>query len=390
MSEQSKPCLVGVGQSEYTRWGGIQDRSQFQITAEAICAALVDAGIPVSDVDGFASFSNDANEGPLMQVALGVPVLRWSTMVWGGGGGGSIAALAQACAAVEAGHASVVVVYRGLCQGQSRRFGRFAAGRTHGNFVHPYGLFAPPQMLALMVRRFMHLFGIKPEHLCEVALNARANANRNPRAVMHAKPLSKEDYFKGRWIVEPFRLYDCCLETDGACAVVVTMRERARDLRRAPIDVLSVAHGSGPGWGSGPLGSQNMPDEDYASTNSKRLAKELFSRAGLSPKDIDVAQIYDHFSGLVLMALEDYGFCGRGESGDFVASGNLRWPDGGLPINTSGGQLSEAYVHGMNLLIEGVRQLRGDSTSQVAEAETCLVTGGLGVSPTSGTILGRR
>jgi acetyl-CoA acetyltransferase len=245
-------------------------------------------------------------------------------------------------------------------------------------------------MLALVMRRFMHLFPITAEHLCEVALNARANANRNPNAVMYAKPLSKEDYYQGRWIVEPFRLYDCCLETDGACAVIVTTRERANDLRRVPIDVLSVAHGSGPGWGSGPLGSQNMPDDDYASTNSKRLAKELFSRADLAPKDIDVAQIYDHFSGLVLMALEDYGFCGRGESGDFVASGNLRWPDGGLPINTSGGQLSEAYVHGMNLLIEGVRQLRGESTTQVPDAKTCLVTGGLGVSPTSGTILGRR
>lgn len=389
MNDHLRPCIVGVGQSEYTKWGGIQDRSQFQITAEAICAALNDAGIPMAEVDGFASFSNDANEGPLMQVALGVPVVRWSSMVWGGGGGGSIAALAQACAAVEAGHAGVVVVYRGLCQGQGRRFGRLAAGRTHGNFVYPYGLFAPPQMLALMVRRFMHLYSIKPEHLAEVALNARANANRNPRAVMHLKPLSKEDYFRGRWIVEPFRLYDCCLETDGACAVVVTTRERARDLPCLPVDVLAVAHGSGPGWGSGPLGSQNMPDEDYASTNSRRLAKELFARADLAPEDIDVAQIYDHFSGLVLMALEDYGFCGRGESGEFVAAGNLRWAHGCLPTNTSGGQLSEAYVHGMNLLIEGVRQLRGQSTTQVPDAQTCLVTGGLGVSPTSGTILGR-
>jgi acetyl-CoA acetyltransferase len=389
-AKQLQPCLVGVGQSEFTRWGGIQDRSQFQITAEAIRSALADAGIGAAEVDGFASFSNDANDAPLMQVALGVPVIRWSSMVWGGGGGGSIAALAQACAAVQAGHANVVVVYRGLCQGQTRRFGRPVAGRTHANFVYPYGVFAPPQMLALVMRRFMHLYSIKPEHMAEVAVSARANANRNPLAVMHSKPLTEEDYFKGRWIVEPFRLYDCCLETDGACAVVVTSRERARDLRGAPIDVLSVAHGSGPGWGSGPLGSQNMPDEDYASTNSKRLAQELFASAGLAPKDIDVAQIYDHFSGLVLMALEDYGFCERGDSGRFVAAGNLRWPNGGLPINTSGGQLSEAYVHGMNLLIEGIRQMRGESTSQVAGARTCLVTGGLGVSPTSGVILGNR
>jgi len=387
-SQLLEPCIVGVGESEFTRWGGIQDRSQFQITAEAILAALADAGLTVRDVDGFASFSNDSNEGPLMQVALGVPVMRWSSMVWGGGGGGSIAALAQACAAVQAGHASVVVVYRGLCQGQSRRFGRFATGRTQGNFVNPFGLFAPPQMLALVAQRFMHLYSIGAEHLAEIALNARSNANRNPRAVMHSKPLTREDYFSGRWIAEPLRLYDCCLETDGAGAVVVTSRARARDLRSRTVNVLSVAHGGGPGWGTGPLGSHNMPDEDYASTNSKRLAKELFEVAGLSPADIDVAQIYDHFSPLVLMALEDYGFCGRGESGDFISGGRIRWPDGDLPLNTSGGQLSEAYVHGMNILIEGVRQLRGESTSQVAGARTCLVTGGLGVSPTSGTILG--
>ena len=390
-SAAMKACIVGVGESEFTRWGGIMDRSQFQITAQAIVAAIKDAGITAQDIDGFASFSNDANEAPLMQVALGVPRMRWSSMVWGGGGGGSIAALSQACAAVESGQANAVVVYRGLCQGQSRRFGRMGYGRTHGNFVYPFGLFAPSMMLSLQMRRYMHLYpGIKHEHMAEVAVNARANANRNPRAVMHARKLTFEDYFAGRWIAEPFRLYDCCLETDGACAVVVTTRERARDMPGPAVDILAATHGSGPGWGSGPLGSQNMPEPDYASTNSRYLARELFERAGVSPSDIDVAQIYDHFSGVMLMALEEYGFCAPGESGEYVASGAIRWPDGKMPINTSGGQLSEAYVHGMNLLIEGVRQLRDQSTSQVKGAKTCLVTGGLGVSPTSGTILRRQ
>jgi acetyl-CoA acetyltransferase len=389
MRNEDKACLAGIGQSEFTKWGGIKDRSQFQITAQAVASALKDAGLTAADVDGFASFSDDANSGPQMAVALGVPNLRWTSMVWGGGGGGSIAALSQACAAIESGQAKTIVVYRGLCQGQGRRFGKANAARPAGSFVNPFGLFAPPYMLALLVQRFMHLYPITELHLAEIALNARANANRNPNAVMHDKTLSLEQYLAGRWISEPLRLYDCCLETDGACAVVVTTRERARDLKQPVIEVLSSVHGSGPQWGHGPLGSHNMPDADYASSNSRGLAKDLYAKAGVSPSDIDVAQIYDHFSGLVLMALEEFGFCGRGESGAFVASGAIRWDSGKLPINTSGGQLSEAYVHGMNLLAEGVRQLRGKSTSQVPDARLCLVSGGLGVSPTSSTILGR-
>ncbi len=389
MEQSQRACIVGIGQSEFTKHGGIMDRSQFQVAAEAIISAMKDANIKPSDIDGFASYSNDGNEAALMQVALGVPVLRWSSMLWGGGGGGSCGAVSQAAAAVEAGYAQAVVVYRGLCQGQTRRFGRFGAGRTHGNFVHPYGLFAPAQMLAMLMQRHMHKYPLKQEHMAEIALNGRANANRNPNALMHDRPLTAEQYYASRDIATPFKLYDCCLETDGACAVIVTTRERARDMDCQPVDILASMHGSGPGWGSGPLGSQNMPSEDYASTNGKHLADELFARAGVARTDIDVAQIYDHFSGLVLLALEDYGFCGRGEAGDFVADGNIRWPHGGLPLNTSGGQLSEAYVHGLNLVTEGVRQLRGTSTSQVDGAETCFVTGGLGVSPTSAIIMGR-
>ena len=252
----------------------------------------------------------------------------------------------------------------------------------------PFGLLAPPQMLALMVRRHMHLYGTKQEHLAEIAISTRLNANRNPRAVMHARPMSIDDYYASRMISDPLRLYDCCLESDGACAVVLTSSDHARDLRKRPVSVLAAAQSSGPGWGSGPLGSHNMPSESYATTNSVALAEELFGQAGVTPSDIDVAQIYDHFSGMVIIALEDYGFCPRGQGGDFVADGNIRWQGGSLPINTAGGNLSEAYLHGFNHIAEGVRQLRGESTSQVADAELCLVTGGLGVAPTTGLILG--
>lgn len=388
MSRSAGTCIAGVGQSEFRRWGGIQDRSQFQVTAQAVLAAIEDAGLAPEEVDGFTSFANDANEGPLMQVALGIPELRLSGMTWGGGGGGTAGAVSLAVAAIESGQANNVVVYRGLCQGQSRRYGRVASGRTHGSFTNPFGLFAPAQMLAMLVRRHMHRYPLREEHLAEIALNARANANRNPRAIMHGRTLSLEEYFAGRMIAEPFRVYDCCLESDGACAVLITSSRRARDLKRQPVEILAVAHGSGPGWGSGPLGSQNMPEDDYDSTNNRRIAKELFAMAGLTPAQIDVAQIYDHFSGMVLLALEDFGFCGRGEAGDFVMTRGIRWDSGRLPLNTSGGHLSEAYVHGMNHLIEGVRQLRGESTAQVAGARTCLVAAGLGVAPTGGVILG--
>lgn len=385
---QEKVAIAGIGETEYTKWGGITDRSQFQLTAEAICTALDDAGLKPKDVDGFTSYSNDANEANLMQVALGVPHLRYTGMVWGGGGGGSCGAVALAAAAIKSGQADTVVAYRGLCQGQTRRFGRSNAARTHTNFTMPFGLLAPAQMLSLIVRRHMHLYGTKSEHLAEIALSTRENANRNPRAVMYDKKMTREDYFASRMISDPLRLYDCCLESDGACAVVVTSSERARDLRQRRVDVLAAAQGSGRDWGSGPLGSHNMPNESYATTNSVELAQDLYRQAGVGPQDIDVAQIYDHFSGMVIIALEDYGFCARGAGGDFVADGNIRWEGGSLPINTSGGNLSEAYIHGFTHIIEGVRQLRGDSTSQVKDAEVCLVTGGLGVSPTTGLILG--
>ena len=383
-----KACIVGIGETEYTRWGGIQDRSQFQVTGEAILAALRDANLTPADIDGFASFSDDANEAGLMQVALGVPQMRWSSMLWGGGGGGSCGSISLAAAAVESGQANVVVAYRGLCQGQSGRFGRGAFDFIHKNFIHPFGMFAPSQMLALQMRRYMHLYGATSDHLAEIALSTRANANRNPRAYMYDRLLTREAYDASPMVSDPFRLFDCCLESDGACAVVVTTRERARNMDARRVDILSSAHGSGPGWGSGPLGSHNMPDEDYASTNGRRLARDLYEAAEISPSDVDVAQIYDHFSGIVLMALEDYGICGRGEAGDFVANGNIRWPNGCLPVNTHGGNLSEAYMHGLTHIAEGVRQIRGDSTSQVEGAEVCLVTGGLSTSPTSALLLG--
>jgi acetyl-CoA acetyltransferase len=214
-----------------------------------------------------------------------------------------------------------------------------------------------------------------------LAVAVRAHAQRNPRAVMHGRPLTLEEHATARVIADPFRLHDCCLETDGACAVILTSAERARDLRRTPVRILAAAEGGEGAWGAS-LYTHQAPAPPYPSANLAPVARRLWAMAECTPQDVDVAQLYENFTGMVLLALEDLGFCERGAGGAFVE-------DGALPLNTAGGNLSEAYVHGLNLVLEGVRQMRGESTSQVRDAELCLVSGGPGVAPTSALILRR-
>jgi len=387
MSVQSRACIVGIGESRYAKWGAIKDQSELSLACDAILAAASDSGISPQKIDGFASFSNDRSEPALLMNALGIEQLRFTGMVWGGGGGGSCGAVALAQAAVESGQANYVIVFRALCQGQAFRFGQFHPWTDHACFAAPFGMLAPPQMFAPLVRRHMHLYGTQPEHLGEVALSCRAHANRNPRAVMHDRRLTMDDYLSSRMIADPLTLYDCCLESDGAAALLITTYERARDLKPQPIEILAAQQSSGHLWGTGILGGHNMPSDTYASANAADLAHDLYKRAGVRPQDIDVVQFYDAFTGMVLFALEDFGFCGVGESGDYVSEGNLRL-GGASPCNTSGGILSEAYIHGLNLVVEGVRQMRGESTAQVSGANLVLVSGGESVTPTSGLILG--
>ena len=205
---------------------------------------------------------------------------------------------------------------------------------------------------------------------------------------MRGKPLDRETYFASRMVADPFRLNDCCLETDGACAVIVAPRELAEKSGRPFVPILGAAQASGPRWTLGPMGSHNMPLEDYATINSKQVAQAIYEQSGLTPGDIDVAQFYDAFTGLIPMALEDYGFCQRGETSAFIQSGALR-RDGKLPINTAGGLHSEAYLHGLNLVIEGTRQARGDAGLQVPNARHVLVTSGGGTGHKSALILGQ-
>lgn len=383
-----RAAIVGIGETAYAKHGGLRGRTEIELCMEAICKAAEDAGVPLDEVDGFTSYGFERHEPVVIQAALGIPELRYASLVWGGGGGGCAAAVMNAALAVATGQCRHAVAYRSICQGQYERYGQFRQRPLWGSFISPFGLMSPAQMTALTFRRHMFLYGTNREHLAEVALTFRENAQRNSRAVTFGKPLDRETYFAGRPIADPFHLYDCCLETDGACAVLVTSEERSRDLRQKPVRILAAAQASGPGWSLGPMGTHNMPMDDYATINSRVVARIVFEQAGLTPADIDVAQIYDAFTGLIPMALEDYGFCERGGSGDFIAAGNLRFATGALPCNTAGGLLSEAYLHGLNLVVEGARQIRGTSTSQVENARTCLVTSGGGGGHKSALILG--
>jgi acetyl-CoA acetyltransferase len=400
---------VGVGETRYTKWGQIGDVTEHALACQAILRAVADAGLSMDDVDGMASYAEDRNEAIFLAAELGIPELRFANMVWMPGGGGSCAAVANAAMAVEAGQAEVVVVYRSLCQGQYFRFGQGGPPPAPPTaetppptvqnatsmmlasigFTMPYGLLNAAAAYALPTRRHMHLYGTTSEQLGHIAVTFREHASRNPRAVMGNRTLTLEDHQKSPMIADPHRLFDCCLESDGACAVVVTTAERARDLAARPVEVLSTAQGTPKGFAFGPFSNANIADALYATGGCESMAKRLFAKAGLGPKDVDVAQIYDHFTGCVLMQIEDFGFCERGEGGPFIEGGALAWKTGSLPTNTHGGSLSEAYIHGLNHVVEGVRTLRGESTSQVDGAEVCLVTAGACV-PSSALLLGRR
>jgi acetyl-CoA acetyltransferase len=381
---KDEAAIVGIGETTYYKHGQAPV-SEFQLTLEAILKAVADAGLNIKDIDGFASYANDRNEPARLASALGIPELSYSNMHWGGGGGGGSAATGNAAAAVAAGFAKYVVVYRGLAQGQFGRFGaRSGAGTVTGNgaYTTPYGLLSAAQTFAMRVRRFMHDHHIGQDPLAAIALASYHHAQRNPRAVMYGRPLTREDYDNSRWIVEPFHLFDCCMENDGAAAMVVTSAERARDLRHTPAYIMAAAQGSDYRQAAP---AHNAPD--YGTSNFNTLAPRLYQMAGIEPKDVDVAQVYENFTGGVMMSLVEHGFCAPDEVEDFMTFENLTWPNGTLPLNTSGGNLAECYMHGLELNIEAVRQVRGDSTCQVKDARIALVASGPMVQPVSDMIL---
>jgi acetyl-CoA acetyltransferase len=372
---------VGIGQTPFAKH---LDTPETQLAAEAVVAALNDAGIHPSEVDGLCSFTLETTDEVNLAKTIGAGDITFFSQV-GHGGGAACATIGHAAMAVATGQADVVVAWRSRKRG-ARSSRPWASAPTRlpiqAQWTRPVGLLRPVDEVAMLARRYMHETGATREHLAEVAMATRAHANRNPAALMYDRPLTLDEYMNARWISEPLCLFDNCLETDGALAAVIVSAERARDCPHPP----ALVHAFAQGLHRQHESMVNYYCEDPLTGPAWTAAAKLWQQAEFGPEDVDVAQIYDAFSPLILLSLEGYGFCKRGEAGDFVADGNLRWGTGKLPTNTSGAGMSEAYVHGFNLITEGVRQIRGTSTAQVEDASTCLVTSGEGV-PTSALLL---
>jgi acetyl-CoA acetyltransferase len=379
-------AIAGIGATEFSKDSG---RSELQLAAECVRSALEDAGLEPAEVDGLVTFTMDTNTETAVARETGIGELSFFSRI-GYGGGAACATVQQAAMAVATGMAEVVVCYRAFNERSGQRFGQFNAGLTgqatstglDNSWTYPMGLGTPGAQVAMFARRYMHEYGARSEDFGRVAVTDRRHAATNPNAWFHGRPITLEDHQASRWITEPLRLLDCCQESDGGVALVVTTLERARDLAHPPAVVAAAAQGSGTDQFTMTSyyrdGLTGLPEMGL-------VAEQLWRQAGLGPQDVQVGILYDHFTPFVLVQLEELGFCGRGEARDFIADGNLEL-DGELPLNTHGGQLGEAYIHGMNGIAEAVRQIRGTAANQIPSAETVLVTAGTGV-PTSGLIL---
>jgi acetyl-CoA acetyltransferase len=368
-------AIVGIGQTEFSKDAG---RSETRLAAEAIVAALADAGLGTNDLDGLVSYTIDPVEETELVRSLGTPEINWSSRV-PYGGGGSQGVLLHAAAAVVSGAADVVVAYRAL---RARSGGRFGAatlrpgatsahsGTTAMQWAYPYGVLTPASWMSFNATRYMHTFGVTSEDFGRAVVQLREYAAANPKAHFFGKPISLADHQASRWIAEPcIRLFDCCQETDGSVAIVITSADRARDTR----DPIVIETAAGAALFEQEVASDHYRPDLSVMDGSVALAKQLFDVAGIDRSDIDVALIYDAFSPILLMQLEALGFCGYGEAKDFIGEGNLG-PKGSLPCNTNGGLIGEGYIHGMNLTLEAVRQLRGDAANQLDSPHFALVS----------------
>jgi acetyl-CoA acetyltransferase len=366
-------AIVGIGQTEFSKDSG---RSELQLAVEAVHAAMVDAGLKPGDVDGMVTFYEDTNNEIEIARSIGIPELRWTARTpWGGSN--SAATVEVATAAVESGMAKAVVIYRAFNERSGRRFGQPPEGRpaipSSMSPYMPFGLDTPAKMYSLWFQRYMNQYGVTNEDLGRYTVIARQHAATNPAAWFYRRPITLEDHQASRWIVEPIlRKLDCCQESDGGVALVVTTMDRAKDLAQVPVRVAAASQSH---LLDGDVLFNYYHDDIADFPEARSLAARLWETSGVGPADIDAAMIYENFSPVVFLQLEAFGFCGRGEAKDFIADGRIGLT-GSLPVNTHGGLLGEAYIHGVNNLLEGVRQVRGTAANQIAGAEHVLVAAG--------------
>lgn len=382
----SKAAIVGIGATEFSKNSG---RSELRLAVEAITAALEDAGIDRSEVDGLCTYTMDNNPEIEIFRNIGGKELKFFSRIHYGGGA-ACAPVMQAAMAVATGVAEVVVCYRAMNERSQYRFGTGytpppmpTAESAHYGYYVPFGLMSPASWVAMAAQRYMYETGATSEDFGRVAMACRRHAATNPKAWFYEQPITLEEHQASRWIVEPLHLLDCCQESDGAQALVVTTAERAKSLRQTPAIIRAAAQGA--------ADDQQMMTSYYRPDISRLsemdlVAQQLYAQAGIGPDDIRTAVLYDHFSPFVLPQIEAFGFAKKGQAKDFIREEGIEI-GGRLPVNTNGGQLGEAYIHGMNGIAEGVRQVRGTSVNQVKGDGLVLVTAGTGV-PTSGLILG--
>lgn len=368
----NKTAIVGIGQTEFSKHSG---RSELQLAVEASLAAIRDAGLSPADIDGAVSYDIDTNDLHQMIRALGIKNLSWTSRTPFGGSGAS-ATIQHAAAAVASGAAKAVLVYRAFNERSERRFGQPTnpyAGVFSRDLHFTYGLDTPAKIYSLWYRRYMHHYGVTSEDLGRYVVMAREYAATNPLAWFYQRPITLEDHQNSRWIVEPIlHLLDCCQESDGGVALVVTSLDRARDL---PRPVVRIAGASQSHLIDGDILFDYYRAEPGDYPEPQQISKDLWQQTGLEPDDIDVALLYENFSPIVFIMLEAHGFCKRGEAKDFMKSGEMRI-GGKLPINTNGGLIGEAYIHGYNNMTEAVRQVRGTASNQVKNAKHAFVSSG--------------
>ena len=378
--------IVGIGSTEFSKDSG---RSEMQLACEAALAAVLDAGLSGADIDGMATFSMDNNWEIEVHRQIGGKELKFFARTEFGGGG-ALGPFAHACSAISSGQCEAVVIYRAMNERSGLRFGSgeiMSMNALNPDMIHfshyfPTGFMTPASWIAMCARRYMHEYGASSEDFGRIAVSMRDFASTNPAAFFYDKPLTLEQHQASRMIADPLRLFDCCQESDGAVAFVLSNDERARDLSQPSVEIASVRQSA--------LSSSRQVTPFYHDDIAQfpefdAMAEDLYQRAGIGAYDIDVACLYDHFTPAILPQLEAFQFCQRGEAAAFVADGHIS-RGGKLPVNTNGGQLGEAYIHGLNGIAEVVRQLRGSAVNQVADVEHALVTAGAGV-PTGAAIL---